>query len=288
MRYSLVRILLLSVLPMLFSPAAHALLVEALERSISVEFTPQGQFFGDRSDDIEQPAAGQPFSQTLGAFIAGSGYQASATMSPLGLWGVHGEAFVPGVMELRVRTVERLTNNRSGPINVSVQFIILGGSMVLIGNQTSSIDYRLDMGLEARRAGFDARATFEGSPTFMATLTEEMFFSSDSINPVAHPNGTGVTIPFGVFNVDLGTLAAGESIRYFYDFEATLNLDVFEVASFQIADPATFGSTPLPVPGFTEEQATAVPVPAPFLLLAGGFVGIGLAIRLWRRCCARP
>lgn len=250
----------------LASPAL-AITVIGQEHGLDLDFSNAGgaSLTRDRAEELAPP--GGVFTNALAAAIGGSGFAASAGMTPFGVYGVDGNSFRSGEHFVDVSIAEDIVNDNGFPVDVTMRFIVNGGSVNLIGDASTELRYRLLVGsddiFEPRL--FDEGGQLTGSDTFLP-----------SFRPIGGALGgvfdgvSRVTIPFSVQTVVFPTIAPGDTFRMRYRFLISAGgPGAVETLSYAFRDPPSTAFAGATSYSFTPAGAVppAIPLPAAGWLL---------------------
>jgi hypothetical protein len=245
--------------------SASALVLETGIRSISTEIRDRSGAIINSDSDSETVTNDDPYTRNLRAFMGSSNaYEVSVGMSVLGgVFGIDASTIAGGTLSTDILVLESYTNDSSRPVQLKTSFIVLDGSLWLVAGEGSTLTYDLDVGTFPF-GEFNAQGTLTGSASFNATFTE----SGDSLGATQGSPGSRVQVPFQRHELDLGIIAPGDSIDYFYSLSIFSDAPTLEIAQWDFVDPGNLGPLSLVTATPVGPVPSAVPLPPSLGFLA--------------------
>lgn len=215
------------------------------------------------------------------------GYRLSASAGRFGQVGLEGSVGVTGLFDAGVGILNtEIRNTSARPAQATANFIIDGGSLLLIGAPGSWILFSLEVasGVYESATGtlLGSQRRFESTVELSVDQTGAVRFTTtgDDLGATFRQRGPfygEVDIPLSFQTADLGAIGPNDviSLAYNASIEARTTRG-FEAAVFEFSDPLGVNGFGLQAPTVSLAPVSAVPLPAaaPMLLAGLGLLGL--------------
>jgi hypothetical protein len=262
---------------------------EIEQRVIVVHETPTG-IETDDGDEVRVPPDAL---RTVSASIVGSGFSAAGSIGVFGNLGVEGAMFRTGRLLTQASVSnDEFVNPLSTPQHAQANFIVDGGSLVMLAGPASHLSFQLS--LTARI--LTAAGTDHHSESFVSNIELEQLVTGldfQTFGPslgATYDGAFRVDIPLSLQTLDLGLIPGGGSIDF--DYLLTIEAETVgftEIAAWRFSDPVQVdGLGEFPTVLFAD--AAAVPEPSglvPLAIAALGLLGFGVRRPYSAACASR-
>lgn len=258
-------------------------------QSVWVEHKADGSVVDEDSDGVRRPTSSDVTRDVVAEIGLPLAYQAVAAAGQFGSVGVSASLVESGIVSTLETSVfissDEFVNLTGVPQRATANFVIDGGSMLMIAARNASITY--DLRLVGERP--DSFAVFSALGVLEADSAGDLSFvaSGENIGSTFDPLTGRVEIPLSFQSLDLGIIGPNERLLLSYKFSFLLasgsvreGLGFHEGMGARFSDPFNLSSNPV-LGTIQLEPAAPVPEPSSAALLIPGGVLLLLGI-FWR------